>query len=194
MWAKEVHMALNETVARHLQQARHELVQQRDAMNRDIDQLDAMLQGYGSVPPRREPVETPSHQGSGGAKRDAPPTIGEAIASLLITHNRVMKTEEIVNRLHADHGWTGASIRSQISKMGNGGSIGRPRRGFYHHDPATTPLEDLEAPANTGASSSATTSGRGGDADGSPDHDCRDNPDQRNGDRDHRTSVVEEVH
>lgn len=82
-------------------------------------------------------------------------------------------------------------VRSALAYAGRKGKIRRVGRGLWETKQSATDPRDSSAPAVTGAEDGVATSGLGGDADGSPAHDHRDDPQRRNGDRDHRTSVVE---
>lgn len=142
-------MALNPTVAQHLVEARRELADQRDALSRDIKMLDEMLEGYVGTPSGgvahnvavTDVVGTTDRADIGVA-----PPMREAIVSLLKAEGRPLRTDEVVATLGREYGWTRASVRSLLAKMGKRGDIGRPRRGYYHHDPTMTYSPDVPVP------------------------------------------------
>lgn len=144
-------MALNETVAKHLVEARRELRAQREALDQDLKTLDDMLADYAEPVPQPGAPRIYAEQPNSIRHVGIAPPMREAIVNLLRTENRIMKTDEIVTVLGEQYGWTRASTRSLLAKLGKDGVLGRPRRGYYHHDPAMTAPTDASAPAATGA-------------------------------------------
>jgi len=153
-------VAINPVVAEHLGEARRELVRQRDALERDIAQLDALL-GAGQPKPRRQPRPV----GEQASLRTAP-ALREAILALLEGEERNFSTREIAEKLSADFGWQTSSIRSQVAKMAKANEIFLVRRGVYR---ATTPnfiwsgSKNPSGPAEAGPEVQVPTTSTGGD-------------------------------
>ena len=177
-------MSINPVVAAHLQEARRELMEQREQLDRDISQLDSMLQGYGGdghVAVKAQLVK-PSSRGPAPAMKDA-------IIELLSSEDREFSTHEVAVALNDRYGWELSSTRSLISKMGKAREIMFVRRGVYR---AITP-EALNAflATHRDASDSAhgaesevqlTASEKGGESNLYPDEDHGDDLDRRNRD------------
>ncbi len=162
---------VSEVVHRHLMAARQELLQQRNAIDAEIQEIDRMLgqrarnefaHGVssasmptkyalaGETPPRGLPRvarvdEVPLEQVStligGGA------SIEEAVIGVLNLTRTPMKTEDIVHLLAVGSDWEPSSIRSQLARSFKDGKIERLRRGVY------AALEDDSAPTEAGAES-----------------------------------------
>ncbi|WP_418062435.1 hypothetical protein [Pimelobacter simplex] len=168
-------MAINPVVAQHLQEARRELVKQRDALDHDIAQLDAMLGGSG-VSAVATIVATPSTPSRGPA-----PAMKDAIKEFLLTEDRDFSTNEVAVALHEKYGWELSSTRSQIAKMGKSGEVFYVRRGVYR---AMTPelallAENSSGPDESGPEGDVTTTGPGGDSHAQADRDHGDDSFER---------------
>lgn len=125
-------MAINPVVAAHLKNARRELVEQRDALNRDIAQLDSMLSGYADPTPPRGGATLTLGAGAGTISTPGPgPSLKDAILAHLASEDRAFTTAEVVSALRAAYGWELSSIRSQMSKMAKQGEVFQVRRGVY---------------------------------------------------------------
>lgn len=167
-------MAINPVVAQHLQEARRELVVQRDALDHDIAQLDRMLAGVGEV--ALAATTTPARpQGPAPAMKDA-------IRDHLLSENRAFSTNEVAVALKERYGWELSSTRSQLAKMGKSGEVVAVRRGVYQ---AALP-EDTSGPDESGPEAGVPTSGPGGDPHAQTDRDHGDGPFDRADHRDDR--------
>lgn len=125
-------MAINPVVAQHLKDARSELVEQRDALNRDIAQLDSMLQGYDDTAPAASGATLTLAAGAGTISTPGPgPALKDAILTYLASEDRAFTTAEVAADLNETYGWELSSIRSQLSKMGKAGEVFQVRRGVY---------------------------------------------------------------
>lgn len=174
-------MAINPIVAQHLTEARRELVQQRDALNRDISQLDAMLAGStaaaASGPAKVVLDPTASSAVIPPPSRGPAPPMKDAIKEFLQSEDREFSTNEVAVALHEKYGWELSSTRSQIAKMGKSGEVYGVRRGVYR---AATPnfiwSADTSGPGETGPEGDVTTTGLGGDSNAQADRDHGDYP------------------
>lgn len=176
-------MAINPVVASHLEQARRELVAQRDELDRDIANLDSMLKGYDG--------ETQGLARSAESRGPAP-AMKDAIHAYLDSDDRPFTTHEIAVGLNKKYGWELSSTRSQIAKMYRAKQITQLRRGVYVAGaPQDSTLEDSEnssGPADAGPEASVTTTGEGSDPHAQDlDHD---HLLERNDHDDHRGAAV----
>lgn len=181
-------MAINPVVAKHLQDARLELVKQRDTLDADIAHLDSMLQGYAAAP-------SVTATGAGEPRpvpRGPAPPMRDAIIDHLYSEDREFSTNEVAVALRERYGWELSSTRSLISKMGKDGAIVAVRRGVYRAVTPNVPdalLDEMRvrnagSPADTGLPGGVTATGDGGDVHAQTDRDHGDH--LADGDRDDR--------
>lgn len=167
---------VSEVVGRHLMAARQELLQQRNAIDAELQELDRMLggrtrnefmHGVAPAPVQEHPapiVEAPPRALPRVARADEVPveqvstligggaSIEEAVIGVLKLTGTPMKTEDIVHLLVVGSDWEPSSIRSQLARSFKDGKINRLKRGVY------AALENDSAPAEAEAESRVQSS------------------------------------
>jgi hypothetical protein len=158
--SKEDPVAVNPVVAAHLKEARRELIEAREALDRDIAQLDSMLHGYAGDSPA-----TPRAGATASVSRGPAPAMKDAIVEHLKTEDRDFSTHEVAVALRERYGWELSSTRSQISKMGKSGEVFQVRRGVYRASATASLPTDTSGPADAGPEAGVSPTGTGGEAD-----------------------------
>lgn len=172
----EATMGMNPVIARHLQEARRELVQQRDALNNDIKKIDDMLgadvaapeggtlepapatTATWQVPASYEAIKAVTQLRSALAHGDAGvgrgyPAIKDAILRFVAEKQHPVRTQDIAATLAEEYAWAPASVRSQVSRMARDGDLVGVRRGMY--TVAADAFDDIFKSINDNAAVSA---------------------------------------